>query len=122
MKKTNLLLFATLLLFACQKDPSPPANSDASRIEGHWVDLTGTLAPDWQYHFNQGVVTQSFVHYGAVLSSLTYPYAIRSDTVFIGGDIANAPRTWVVYFQCDEVVEVKQVGLLLGHRFWLKKQ
>jgi hypothetical protein len=121
-----LALLAALLLLpliSCKKDVLPdPSPSDASRIEGRWVDMTGTFAPDWHYHFNGGLLTQSHIKAGATLTALTYPYAIRNDSIFIGGDLTNAPRVWLVDFECDEVVEISQEAAVMGQRFWLKRE
>lgn len=119
-------LVALLLLLpflSCKEKVEPTPNPlDASRIEGRWVDMTGTLFPDWHYHFDQGLINQQYEQAGAVLADLTYPYATRKDSVFIGGDATNPPRTWVLNFECEEIVEVRQVGVAIGARFWLRRE
>jgi hypothetical protein len=119
------LLLALLLLplISCKKDVLPdPSPSDASRIEGRWVDMTGTLYPDWHYHFEAGLLTQSYIKAGATITALTYPYAIRQDTVFIGGDATNAPRVWLLHFECHEITEVVQSAPAFSQRFWLRRE
>jgi len=120
-------LFSAMLLVALfigckEKEDLPLDQFDAQRIEGRWVDMTGTLAPDWHYHFDGGLLTQSYIKAGATITALTYPYAIREDSIFIGGDLTNAPRVWLVDFECDEVVQISQEAAVLGQRFWLKRE
>lgn len=91
-------------------------------IDGRWQDLTGTLNPEWHYHFDRGLLLQSYEDFGATLTTLTYPYATRHDSVFIGGDATNAPRVWVLEFECADVVKVRNVGQVLGATFWLKRE
>lgn len=110
----TLLLFSTLLV-SCEKDPPFPS------IEGHWVDMTGTFAPDWHYHFDDGLLTQEYFVLGVTLASLTYPYAIRDSTIIIGGDATNNPREWTIYFECNDVVQITQTSDQLSPRFWLKR-
>jgi len=116
MKHLFLLLFP-FLLFSCEKD-TPPSPT----IEGHWVDMTGTFAPDWHYHFEDGILTQSYVKAGGTLTTLKYPYAIRENKVIIGGDVTNQPREWTVLFECYEVVQITQEATMLHQRFWLKRE
>jgi len=120
-----IFFILAVFLLACRKETPQlfiPDPHDATRIEGHWADMTGTLAPDWHYHFDAGLLTQSYTKAGATLTSLTYPYAIRRDSVFIGGDATNIPRTWLLEFECEEVVMVTQSAAALGQRFWLKRE
>lgn len=122
MKYIFSLFICTLLLFSCKKEPAPPPDPlDASRIVGNWRDMTGTFSPDWNYQFEDGILTQSYDKFGAQLTTLTYPYAIRNDTIIIGGDVTNIARKWVVYFECQDVVKVTQVGFLFGQQFWLSR-
>jgi len=115
-----LLLIAIALilpLVSCDKDPEPQPS-----IEGRWVDMTGTFAPDWHYHFDSGILTQSYIKAGTTITTLTYPYAVRDNIVIIGGDATNAPREWHLLFECHEVVQVTQSATMLSQRFWLKRE
>ena len=114
-----IVILMLLPLFSCNKDPDPV---EPLSIEGHWVDMTGTFAPDWHYHFEDGLMTQYYITAGATLSELSYPYAIRDSTILIGGDATNPPRTWNVYFECADVVRVTQAHAIMGPRFWLKRE
>lgn len=117
-----MALLFTLPFLSCEKDPPPPNPLDASRIEGRWVDMTGTFSPDWHYNFDNGLLTQTYIKAGATLSELTYPYAIRDSTIIIGGDANNAPREWSVNFECHEVVQITQSQTQIGQRFWLTRE
>lgn len=115
-----LALLAALLilpLVSCEKDPPPQPT-----IEGRWVDMTGTFAPDWHYQFQNGLLTQSYIKAGTTITTLTYPYAVRDSTVIIGGDATNPPREWHLLFECHEVVQVTQSATMLSQRFWLKRE
>lgn len=116
--KHILFLLLAILLFQCREtDSSAPYT-----IEGHWVDMTGTFAPDWHYHFDNGLLFQSYVKAGGTLTTLTYPYAIRDSVVIIGGDATNAPREWTLHWECEDVVQVTQSAQVLSQRFWLKRE
>lgn len=123
MKKIPLFvaLLAMLSFISCKKDPQPSTDY-AAGIEGRWVDMTGTFAPDWHYHFEDGLLTQHYFKAGVTLSILSYPYAIRDSTVIIGGDATNAPRGWRLNFECSDVVQVIQYSPQFGQRFWLKRE
>jgi len=119
----NLILILLLFVVACRDSDGPVFNpTDATMIEGHcWADLTGTVGPEWCYCFERGLLTQTYYGFGATFSSLSFPYAIRHDTVLIGGDANNPPRTWLLFFECDEVARVT-TSAALNHRFWLKRE
>lgn len=120
MKYFLLLLIAAFV--CCQENATVFDPNDASNLEGKWVDMTGTLPPDWHYDFHNGLLTQSYVNFGSIITSLSYPYAYRGDTVFIGGDATNTPRMLVVYFECEDVVKVNHLGAMINHQFWLKRE
>ncbi len=127
-RSLSILLFTIVAMtgafyIGCREhDPFPFDAHDAHNIEGRWVDMVGTLNPDWHYHFDQGLLTQSYEAFGGTLTTLTYPYAIRADSVFIGGDANNLPRVWVLAFECADVVMVTQTNAGFGTRFWLKRE
>ena len=102
--KTPPLLFALCLLLPACRDQHPPAPS----IEGRWRQLVG-VAGQREYDFRNGVVVQQTIAAGAVVASLQFVYAERGDTVLIGGDEQNAPRTWVVRFLGDGAMEARQL-------------
>lgn len=110
----HFVFLLLIFLFSCHKEPISPDASDASRIEGTWSSLL-PAHPDWKYDFHKGLLTQSVQDFGQPLSVNTYPYAIRKDTIFIGGDATNAPRWWITKFKCDSLVECKTGGVSIIH-------
>jgi hypothetical protein len=119
----NKIVFFVLLLFVyCKKEVTLPAANDAKRIEyGTWTGLIPSN-PQWTYTFDNGLLIQRLPQFNTVLLSYEYPYAIRTDTIFIGGDTTNQPRRWVVSFLCDSVVQVTQVGAIINQTFYLKQR
>lgn len=121
--KHYILLFACAILFStCQKDTAPSDPRDATRIEGRWRSLL-PAHPDWQYDFNDGLLTQSVTDLGVVVSSLQFTYAIRHDTIHIGGDGINIPRNYQAYIHCDSIAELKNItpGAIIAPTMWLHK-
>ena len=119
----TIAILGIIMLGSCKdNDPISHDSHDATRIEGNWVDLTGTLSPDWHYSFDRGLLTMQYEKAGATITTLTYPYATRHDSVFIGGDATNTPQIWTLEFECDEVVKVNRVGALISQEFWLKRE
>ncbi len=118
MHKLFLTLAVVATLWACHKpDPAPVPYT----IEGAWARLTDPEWKGWHYTFQDNILTMAYHTGPTVVSTLQYPYAERGDTLLIGGDTLNDPQTWVLHFECAEVVEVRQVGAMIGERFWLKK-
>lgn len=124
MRHSILLLLNALLLFlGCQKELMPPSPTDASRIEGHWRSMLPEH-PDWEFHFDRGLLTQSLHDFGAPLVTHQFPYTTRQDTAIIGGNDTNPQRIWVVYFHCDSIAEVRNAtpGQILQPVVWLKRR
>jgi len=122
-KIMRYLIPILLLLSACAEEQTISDPYDASRIVGTWRSMV-PANPDWVYQFDgQGFMRQTFHFGGATLSSLEYPYATRQDTVFIGGDANDPARTWMVRFECDSILEVRNVtpGTLILGQFWLRR-
>lgn len=122
MKKIVLFLVVIATFFvSCKKDVTLPSPTDATRIQsGTWSPLI-PANPEWNYEFERGILIQSLPAFSTVLITYTFPYAIRADTVLIGGDTTNQPRRWVCYFHCDSLVEVTQLGAAINEKFFLKR-
>ena len=122
----NRFIFLLMLIafVACSKEVPPADPHDATRIEGGvWAAML-PAHPDWRYEFRQGLLRQYALDYGIVLSDQTYMYALRSDTVFIGGSGPDRERRWVVFFHCDSLVEcrTKSSGVLAPTLFLKRMQ
>lgn len=100
IKIIRILPLLGLLACGDGKQPLPS-------IEGRWEPLF--FVKQWTYDFNNGLLTQSASGFGTVITVLQYPYAERGDTVIIGGDLNNAPRRWVLHFECADVVHVQEL-------------
>lgn len=121
MKK---LLFALLLttLYSCAEDHSPSPCYIPS-WEGDWRRMN-LIGPDWEYSFDGAIMHQTLTKFGATLAHLEFPYSTRNDTLWIGGNLTNAPRRWKYEFIGDSVVEVIDIPPdgVLNERFWMRKQ
>ena len=102
----QILLAALLCLYGycasgCRdQHPLPPG------IEGRWKQLTGAPVPR-EYVLDAGLFTQETLFGSQVVASITFPYAERGDTLLIGGDENNPPRTWITRMIGDGAMEVK---------------
>lgn len=109
MKPTHLLLFALsppiallFVLFACRDQYAPPPT-----IEGHWRQTT---SPYWLLDFDDGLLIQEAKFGGGTLTVLHFVYAERGDTLYIGGDTNNQPRTWVVRLIGDNDLKAVEIA------------
>lgn len=105
MKFYFLLL---VLICSCQKDPEPSPEPPARTIEGHWKILV-PATPQWHYVFDDGLLEESVYVGPTKIVSYLYPYAIRADTIFVGGDINTPPTLWNFKFHLDSLVELKNI-------------
>jgi hypothetical protein len=87
--------------------PLPPG------IEGQWRQTT---SPYWLLDFDNGLLTQKAKFAGQPLTVLQFTYAERLDTLYIGGDLSNAPRTWLVRLIGDN--DLKAVELQPEQPVW----
>lgn len=90
-----------LLPAACGDDKEPLLT-----IEGQWQALL-PAHPNWLYEFHNGLLTQSITDFNAVISTRTYPYTERGDTIYIGGDLNNDTRKWLVTWESPNVVHIE---------------
>lgn len=111
------MLILVIILPGCGDGKAEPRYS----IEGEWYNLTHS-SPDWLYTFRNGLLTQSVSHAGVPLSTKTYPYAERGDTLYIGGDQQDPPRRWLLRWECHNVVEVRQLDVQFSTLRWLVRE
>lgn len=102
--KQAFLLLLLLLAISCGDQSSLPVPA----LEGRWSQLVPDHPPT-EYDFRNGLVTQSTFFAGNTVASLQFVYSQRGDTVSIGGDLNNQPRTWIIRFIGDGAMEAKQL-------------
>ena len=107
----TLRLLPILLVFSCADADTLPT------IEGAWRQ-TAPASPGWLYTFDNGIVTQRAEKFGATLSALQFTYAQRADTLYIGGDELNPPRTWIIRLLGENDLKVLQRPDDPGQRYW----
>lgn len=112
-----LWIMLMLVAFSCGDGNKPPLPS----IEGEWRSLI-PKQPDWRYQFRRGLLTQYTTVGNTTISSKTYPYAERGDTLYIGGDQFDPPRRWLLKWECHTVVEVKQLDVQFPQLWWLRRE
>lgn len=116
--KHLLLLLLAFTLYTCHKpDPVAP-----ERLEGHWLRILPEH-PEWNYDFQDHLLTQYIIDFGDTITLLQFPYATRGDTVLIGGDPQNEPRVLLFNFICDSVANVRDIspGVLISPVMYFRK-
>lgn len=93
-----------LLALSCGDQSRLPLPS----IEGRWRQLIPENPPR-TYEFRNGVVTQSTLVGSQVVAWLQFVYSEQVDTIRIGGDPNNLPRTWIVRYIGDCAMEANQL-------------
>lgn len=101
-------IFLLVLLSACRKDDQPVIQPTAT-IEGHWKILV-PATPDWHYYFDRGVLIQTAMVGNTQVAVYQFTYAIRHDTLLIGGDISAPPRMWRYTFQLDSLMGITDIS------------
>lgn len=91
-------------------------------IEGDWRQESPLPSQNWRYKFNDGILQQSASIGSTTVVQYQFPYAVRGDTVMIGGDSINPPRTWVLDFWCDSVVQVQPLNVLIAPQLLLRRE
>lgn len=113
------LVAIMILIVTCRKEIDPPSPKDARRIDGNWEAMIPPN-PEWQYHFQDGRLNQKIEDLGIIIASQDYVYATTQDTVFISG--SGGQRTWVCYFECNEIVRVFDASAQLSPVLWLRRK
>lgn len=120
MKYLKIILIVTVLLayLACrdQYEPLLP------EIEGRWRKLVPAHPPT-EYDFRAGIMTQATYFGAQPVATIQRIYAVRGDTLHIGGDLSDPQRRYVLRFLGSEVVEVTPVpgdtlALTGGVAYW----
>lgn len=122
MKNLHLIYSVTIFCAICfigacldQYEPLPPS------IEGHWRKLVPAHPPT-EYDFRAGILTQTISFAGQPVAEIQRTYAMRLDTLLIGGDLGDPQRRYVLRFIGGEVVEVRPVSAdtlaLGGMAYW----
>jgi len=105
-----LLALLGFLLSRCKDlDPPPPG------IEGQWRQVT---SPYWMLDFDNGILTQKAKFSGQPLTVLQFTYAERGDTLYIGGDLHNPPRTWLTRLLSDNDLKATEIPADTSIRAW----
>jgi hypothetical protein len=113
------LIFSIFFVF-CKKNIESLPNLQT--IEGNWVQESPLPSQEWRYKFNDGILQQSASVGNTTVVQYQFPYALRGDTVVIGGDSINPPRTWLLDFWCDSVVEVQPLNVLIAPRLLFRRE
>jgi len=113
--KYLLLIFILAQACACGDNKAP-----LPTIEGLWQAMI-PAKPNWQYDFQNGLLTQYVTDFGKPLSTRQYPYAMRGDTLIIGGDEQNPPRRWLLTFKCERIIETKPLNQQLAEVLYLER-
>lgn len=103
MKK--IAIAALLPLFwGCQDgyDPLPPS------IEGHWRRLVPANPPT-EYEFRSGVMTQTTLFGSQPVAVIQRTYAVRMDTLIVGGDIGDPQRAYIMRFIGTGAAEIRSL-------------
>lgn len=111
------VFFATICLLCCKKESNLHL---LPTIEGAWAQYSPS--PKWSYLFTDGILEQSIQISGQPIIQHMFPYAVRMDTVFIGGDSTNPPRKWLVDFLCDSVCQVTVLDVAISPTLILRRQ
>lgn len=97
-----ILLF--LIWMSCKdQDTAPPAECDASRIEGRW---RASFSPEWYYDFRDPHLWQWIEVGGDTVTRQHYLYATRNDTLWASGP--GGERTWLLCFPDDSTCHMRQ--------------
>lgn len=111
----HIIFALALMLFGwCMsrcKDQRPPAPG----IEGQWRQVT---SPYWLLDFDNGILTQKAKFSGQPVTVLQFTYAERGDTLYIGGDLHNAPRTWLMRLITDTDLKAVEIPADTTAKVW----
>lgn len=108
-----LAILASVFTSCGDKDPVPT-------IEGRWSAMQ-PLHPDWVYDFRNGILTQSIYIGNTNVTTHSYVYSQRGDTIYIGGDRNTDPRTWVVQFESWNILHVQPQNVKINNLQYLRR-
>lgn len=103
----HLLIAAALILLALLMQSCRDQYPLPSGIEGRWRQTT---SPWWLLDFDNNILIQKAKVGGSTVSMLQFTYAERGDTIYIGGDLDNPPRIWVVRLLSDNDLKAIQIA------------
>lgn len=119
MRTLFIFFIAVAAFFSCQKAEL----STADKLKGEWSYMAGPSTAQWSFSFDGKRLEEKRIADGSVFFSRSLPYAVKSDTVFVEGDISTAPRKWAVLFECDgDIAQIRAIGTTIGGTFWIKRR
>lgn len=77
-------------------------------IDGHWRTLVPGHPPT-DRDFRNGILTKTVTFAGQPVASIQRTYAVHGDTLFVGGDVNDPQRAYLLRFVGDGAVEVRSV-------------
>lgn len=110
--KIFLLLFFSLLLFACQSADYTQEPTNAHRLEGGVWRQEGKKG-GCLYNFDNGLLTYQVIDFGTVLSRKEYAYRIERDTVYLTALVSGTPEKWAVWMFDDNDAQITSIGIAL---------
>ena len=107
MKNTRYVAAALLFVLAgtiqsCHDNYSPLPEPS---IEGRWRTLVPANPPR-EFYFRQGIITQTTFAGGTPVAEIQRIYAVHADTLYLGGDVGDPMRAYIIRFIGWDVVEV----------------
>lgn len=101
------LLVVFLLTYSIQscRDQNTPLPLS---IEDRWRTLVPAHPPT-DRDFRNGILTRTVTFAGQPVASIQRTYVVHGDTLFVGGDVGDPQRAYLLRFVGDGAVEVRSV-------------